>query len=247
MDINCDLGEGSDHDGDLMPLITSANIACGGHAGDADTMEAAVRLARRHGTAVGAHPGFADRSHFGRIERRIEPADAAELVAAQVRSLGRIAERCGVGLHHVKLHGALYNQAARDPALAASIAAALRAVDPGLICYGPPGSALLAAARVEGLAVACEVFADRTYQPDGSLTPRSRPGALIVDATAALAQVLRVCGEGRVRASDGTDIALAADTICLHGDGPDPVAFARSLRLGLGAAGIEVRAVPARC
>jgi UPF0271 protein len=242
LDINCDLGEGSGHDAELMPLVTSANIACGAHAGNPDTMRAAVELARRHGTAVGAHPGFADRRHFGRLERPIEPHDAAALVAEQIQALERIAGDCGVSLHHVKLHGALYNQAARDAALAGSIAAAVWAVDAELIFFCPAGSELLGAARAEGLQVASEVFADRSYQPDGSLTPRRRPGALIKDGAAAVSQVLRMVREGRVRATDGTDIAIAADTVCLHGDGPDPVAFARSLRLGLGAAGIEVRA-----
>jgi UPF0271 protein len=236
IDLNCDLGEGAGHDAELMRLITSANIACGAHAGDAATMHATVALAQKHGVAVGAHPGFADRENFGRHEIALPPAEVHALVVAQIETL-----RAFGPLRHVKAHGALYNQAARDTALADAIAEAVRAIDPALILFVLPDSALALAARARGLRIANEVFADRTYQRDGSLTPRSQPNALIHDEATAVAQVLRMVREGVVRATDGTDVPITADTVCLHGDGPDPVAFARRLRAELGAAGIEVR------
>jgi UPF0271 protein len=241
LDINCDLGEGAGHDSEIMPLITSANIACGGHAGDADSMRSAVRLALRHGVSIGAHPGFPDPGSFGRVERQIEPRDAGPMVARQIRTLQKAAAADGGRVSHVKLHGALYNQASRDEALAASIASAVSAVNPGLVLFCPAGSRLLEAGRARGLRVAREVFADRTYGADGSLTPRTRRGALIADSAAAIAQVLGIAVEGRVRAADGTEFGIEADTVCLHGDGPNPVEFARSLRRALGEAGIEVR------
>jgi UPF0271 protein len=239
IDLNCDLGEGAGHDAELMPLITSANIACGAHAGDVATMRATVALAQQPGVAIGAHPGFADRANFGRIEQTISPAAAAELVAAQVAQFSEIA---GAGLRHVKLHGALYNQVSRDAALAAAVTEKLHRSWPQLILFALAGSELLRAAQARKLRVVSEVFADRTYQRDGTLTPRSRADALIQDEGAAVAQVLRMVREGLVRATDGTDVPIAADTVCLHGDGPHPVEFARRLRAELLAAGIGVRA-----
>lgn len=237
IDLNCDLGEGAGHDAELMPLITSANIACGAHAGDAATMRATVALAQKHGVAVGAHPGFADRENFGRRELALPPSEVRALVTAQIEALRVLGP-----LRHVKAHGALYNLAARDTATADAIAEAVRAIDPALILFILSDSALALAARARGLRIANEVFADRTYQRDGSLTPRSQPNALIHDEATAVAQVLRMVREGVVRATDGTDVPITADTVCLHGDGPDPVAFARRLRAELGAADIEVRA-----
>ena len=237
IDLNCDLGEGAGQDAELMPLITSANIACGAHAGDAATMRATVALAQRHGVAIGAHPGYADREHFGRRELNLSPARAGELVRSQIEAIRALAP-----LRHVKLHGALYHQSARDAALAESIAEAVRALDPALTLFVLPDSALACAAAARGLRIANEVFADRTYQRDGSLTPRSRPDALIHDERDAVAQVLRLIREGVVRATDGLDVPIRADTVCLHGDGPHPVAFARRLRGALHAANVEVRA-----
>jgi len=240
IDLNCDLGEGAGHDAELMPFVTSANIACGGHAGDAASMRAAVDLARRHGVAIGAHPGFADREHFGRREQPVTPAQARELVAAQVAALAAIARQAGARLAHVKPHGALYNQAAHDAALAAAVADAVREVNPELILFGLAGSHLLAAAQFRGQRAASEVFSDRTYQPDGSLTPRSRPDALIQEEDDAVAQVLRMVREGRVRALGGRDVAVRADTVCVHGDGPHAVAFARRLHAELARAGVTL-------
>ena len=241
IDLNCDLGEGAGHDSDLMQLVTSANIACGGHAGDAVTMRAAVTSALLHGVAVGAHPGFPDKEGFGRRERFVEPRDAAAMVTTQVRALQEVTSANCARVGHVKLHGALYNQASWDAALATSIAAAVRAIDPGLVLFALAGSRLLAAGRSLGLRVASEVFADRTYRGDGSLTPRSQGNALVADEDAAVEQVLGLARNGTVRSIDGGTVALEADTICIHGDGPHPVDFALRLRAALAAAGVEVR------
>lgn len=241
LDLNCDLGEGAGHDAELMPLITSANIACGAHAGDDATMRATVELALRHGVAIGAHPGFADRENFGRREMAMPVAEIESLVRTQTRALQKIAAACGGRVTHVKPHGALYNLSARDAGVARAIAEAVRECDPALVVFGLAGSASLGAARACGLAVAGEVFADRTYQADGSLTPRSRADAVITDEAASVAQVLRMVRDGRVRATDGTDVTIRADTVCLHGDGVHAVEFARRLREELRAAGVEVQ------
>ncbi len=243
IDLNADLGEGVGQDAALLPLVTSANIACGAHAGDADTMRATVELAQRHGVAIGAHPGFADRANFGRMERPAGPAEVAALVVAQVARLQEIAEAAGAAVSHVKLHGALYNQVSRDRELSEAAVAAIRSMGKRLILYALAGSELEKAARqAPDFAVVPEVFADRTYQSDGTLTPRSRPEALIHSPEAAVAQVRRIVREGRVRATDGTDVPLRAGTICVHGDGPAAVALARRLRAALEADGIELAA-----
>jgi UPF0271 protein len=229
IDLNCDLGEGSPHDAELMPLITSANIACGAHAGDEATMRQCIALALRHGVAIGAHPGYADRDYFGRRELDLSLPEVFQLVQDQVRLLRALATFHGACVTHVKPHGALYNQAARDPLLATAIAEAVRQLDSSLVVFGLAGSELPHAARAIGLQAAEEVFADRTYRENGSLTERNRPDALIEDPTAACAQVLRMIREGVVRTIDGTDFSVHADTVCLHGDGPGAVAFARHL------------------
>lgn len=243
IDLNCDLGEGSGQDADLMRWVTSANIACGAHAGDASTMRATVRLANRHGVSVGAHPGYADRENFGRLEQRRAPEEVYRLVLAQTQLLLQIAADEGVRVRHVKPHGALYNQAARDGGLAAAVAKAVTSADPNLILFGPGGSALVQAGEAEGLVVASEVFADRTYESDGSLTPRSRPGSVIEDPGAAVAQAIRLVTAGRVRATNGREIELRADTLCLHGDGVHAVAFAQGIAQALALAGVMRKAV----
>ena len=237
IDLNCDLGEGAGHDGELMPLITSANIACGAHAGDVATMRATVALARKYGVVIGAHPGFEDRANFGRKELALPPAEVRALVERQIAALRALGP-----VTHVKAHGALYNLAARDAALADAVAEAVCAVDRTLVLFALAGSELVRAGREGGLRVASEVFADRTYQRDGSLTPRSQPDALIHDEEVAVAQVLRMVREGAVRATDGTDVAIRADTVCVHGDGAHAVAFARRLNAELRRAGIEIKA-----
>lgn len=238
IDLNCDLGEGAGHDAELMPLITSANIACGAHAGDPATMRATLALARRHGVAVGAHPGFADREHFGRRELPLSPAELRATIIEQLERFAALGN-----FSHVKLHGALYNLAARDRTVAAVAVDAIRAIAPAAMIFALAGSEMVRVCEQRGIAVAREAFCDRAYQSDGSLTPRSRPDALIHEPSAAVAQVLRLVREGVVRATDGTDVPLRADTLCLHGDGPHAVAFARHLRAELAAAGIAVRAV----
>jgi UPF0271 protein len=242
IDLNCDLGESAGHDAELMALISSANIACGGHAGDAGTMRATVALAQRHGVAIGAHPGFADRENFGRKELTISPVEAAALVRAQVRELQGVAAAAGAAVNHVKLHGALYNLASRDRALARAVVEAVLDCGRDLRMFALAGSELERTGRQAGLRVAGEVFADRTYQADGTLTPRGRPDALVGDAAAAARQVLRMVLEGAVRATDGTDAAVAAETVCVHGDGPHAVTFARQLRDELARAGVAIRA-----
>ena len=236
VDLNCDLGEGAAHDAELMPLITSANIACGGHAGDEATMRATIELALKHGVAIGAHPGFADRENFGRKERVLTASSLRELVGTQIAALARLGT-----LRHVKPHGALYTLAARDAAVAKVIAETVREAAGDLILFALAGSELVRAGRAAGLRVAEEVFADRTYQRDGSLTPRSRPDALITNENLAVAQVLRMVRDGIVRALDGTDVAIQADTVCVHGDGPHAVAFARRLKAELMRAGVDLK------
>jgi UPF0271 protein len=237
LDLNCDLGEGG-HDAGLMPLITSANIACGAHAGDAATMRAAVALARRYGVAVGAHPGFADREHFGRRELRLPVEEIRRLVRGQIEALAALAP-----LRHVKPHGGLYSLAARDATVARAVAEAVREVDASLVLFGPAGGELSWAGRAVGLRVAGEVFADRAYAPDGTLVPRGAPGALL-GIKPAVAQVLHIVRKGKVRTSDGTEIVLPADTVCVHGDGPEAVELARALRAALEAEGILLSPCP---
>jgi UPF0271 protein len=241
MDINCDLGEGAGNDARLMPWVSSANIACGGHAGDEATMRATVRLAKKHGVAVGAHPGFADLEYFGRRELALSATEIVALVRTQTEALRMIAQAEGAVVTHVKPHGALYNLAARDAAVADAIAEAVATVDGGLRLYGLSGGALLKAGRARGLSVVAEVFADRTYQDDGSLTARSRPDALVTKVGDAMAQMLRMVRDGVVRSVNGRDVAITADTICVHGDGAHAVEFARELHAALRAAGVVVR------
>lgn len=245
MDLNADVGEGFGTDAELVPLVTSVNIACGAHAGDPETMRRTVALALGHGVAIGAHPGFADRANFGRREVVLGPGAAGALVVGQVAALQAIALPLGARVGHVKLHGALYNMAARDAGLAAEVAGALaEAMREGRndwALVGPAGSMLLAAGRARGLRVRSEAFADRSYRRDGTLAPRSEAGSVIADAAAAARQALRIAAEGIVTASDGTEVPIDADTLCIHGDSPGAVEFARSIRAALAAAGIAVR------
>lgn len=237
VDLNCDLGEGAGHDAALMPWVSSANVACGAHAGDRATMAATVALARAHRVVIGAHPGYADRIHFGRKELTLSSAEVRALIETQVRALAALAE-----VRYVKPHGALYNQAAREATVAEAVAAGVGAVDTTLVLVGLAGGASLAAGRAAGLRVVAEVFADRRYEADGTLTPRSVPGAVIEDDRVAVAQALTLVCEGRVRARTGEWVAVQADTLCLHGDGLHAVGFARSVRSALVEAGVAVRA-----
>jgi UPF0271 protein len=241
IDLNCDLGEGAGHDAELMPLISSANIACGGHAGDEGTMLAAIRLAQRHRVTIGAHPGFADRRSFGRIELPLSAGEVRDLVASQTRRLMAVAQQCGARVRHVKPHGALYNLAARDPVIAQAVAEGVYEADSRFLLVGLAGSRLLAAGAACGLNTVSEVFADRTYQVDGSLTPRSQPGALIADVAVAVAQVVQLVRDGCVIAQGGARVEVQAETVCLHGDGAQAVEFARKVRVALQEAGLEIK------
>jgi UPF0271 protein len=242
LDFNCDLGEGCGSDADIVPLISSASIACGAHAGDAGTMRATIRLCRDHGVAIGAHPSFEDREHFGRRELALDRDGIARLVQSQLARLAAIAAEEGIPIAHVKPHGALYNLGARDRGVADTIATAIAAFDPSLVLYGLSGSQLTAAGAAAGLRVAHEVFAERAYDADGMLAPRGTPGAVIGDLDAALAQVRTLLREGVVVARDGSRVPLRADTLCLHGDRADAVGFAQALRKALDADGIVVAA-----
>lgn len=245
IDLNCDLGESygawtMGQDADVLAHVSSANIACGFHAGDPDTMRRTVRLAAACGVAVGAHPSLPDLQGFGRREMAVSAEEVYALVLYQIGALSAFATSEGICLHHVKPHGALYNMAARDATLAAAIAAAVAGFDRDLILVGLAGGALLDAGRAAGLRVAAEAFCDRRYRADGSLTPRREAGAVIHDVDAAVAQALSIALHGTAVAGDGSPVAIAADTLCVHGDRPDAAAFARQLRAALAAAGITL-------
>ena len=230
------------HDAALMPFITSANIACGYHAGDPAVMKATVRAALKHNVAIGAHPGLPDLAGFGRRNLDISPEEAFDMTVYQLGALHAVAKAEGGQLHHLKPHGALYNMAATNAALAQAIAEAVYKVQPELVLYGLAGSELTQAGERLGLRTAHEVFADRTYQANGTLTPRRQPDALITGANAAVAQVLRLVQHGTVRTQQGTDVAIRADTVCLHGDGAHALEFAQRLNEELRAAGVQLRA-----
>jgi UPF0271 protein len=242
VDLNADLGEGAGHDDELFELISSANIATGFHAGDAGTMRAAISAAQVRGVAVGAHPSLFDRQNFGRQEMAVTSEEIFDAVCYQLGVFQAIAEKAGARPHHVKAHGALYNMAVRDEKLADAIARATKAVDPGLILFAPAQSALAKAGRLHDLQIAHEVFADRNYLANGSLVPRTRPDALLHHPEEAATRVLRMLREGKVRSVDGVDVDLAVETVCVHGDNPAAVEFARALRLRLEREGVTIRA-----
>jgi len=247
VDINCDMGEsfgayeiGADED--VMPYVTSANIACGFHGGDPAVMRKTIAAATAHGVAVGAHPGLPDLVGFGRRTMQVTPQEVYDMLIYQTGALLGFAKALGVPLRHVKPHGALYNMAAAQPALADAIARAVRDVDAELVLYGLAGSQLLTAAERVGIRSASEAFADRNYLHDGALVPRSRPDAMVHDADEAVRRVVRMVSEGIVVDVEGEDIPIRADTICIHGDGPHAAEIARKLKEGLLAAGVELRA-----
>ncbi len=241
IDLNCDMGEGMDNDALLMPLISSANIACGYHAGDDSIMRATVALAKQSGVSIGAHPGFADKENFGRREMQLSEYELYQLLWEQLSLLQTITKEASVLMHHVKPHGALYNMAARNVSLARVIAQAVKDFDASLIFYGLSGSYLISEAQALGLKTASEVFADRTYQDNGSLTPRSQANALIQDQTSSLAQVLQMIQEQSVIAVSGRTVSISAETICIHGDGPHAVLFAQKIKTALHTASINIQ------
>jgi UPF0271 protein len=233
VDLNADVGESSGtstgHDAELMPSITSANVAAGLHAGNPSILRATIRLAKTHGVAVGAHPGFPDRANFGRKELQVTPQEAEDFVLYQIAAVAGVAAAEGVRLQHVKPHGALYNMAARDTGLAAAIARAVAAFDRSLILVGLPDSELLRAGAAAGLRVAAEGFADRAYEADGSLMPRTKDGAVLQDPTLVTACAVRIAKEQKVH------------TICIHGDTPGAARLAHDVRAALEAAEVVVR------
>jgi len=248
IDLNSDLGESfgpwpMGQDAALMESITSANIACGFHAGDPTVMRQTLELAKDRAVAVGAHPGFPDLVGFGRREMKASPAEVEDFVLYQISALAGMAATQWVSLQHVKAHGALYNMACKDRALADAIARATAAFDKGLILFGLPNSELLRAGEAAGLRVAAEVFADRAYERDGSLVSRSKPGSVIHDRQAVVDRAVRMVKQKEVVTIDGATITLQADTICLHGDTPGAADLARAVRRGLEDAGIQIAAL----
>jgi UPF0271 protein len=248
IDLNSDLGEGYGayrlgHDAELMKVISSANVACGFHAGDPRTMRDSARLAREHAVGVGAHPGFPDRVGFGRRVLHAGPEEITTDVLYQIGALAAFCRAEGLRLQHVKPHGALYNMAARDATVAAAIVDAVARYDAGLFVFAPPHSALEEAAQGSGVLVAREIFADRAYERDGSLTPRSVPGAVVTETQEVIARTIRMIREGTVVARTGEEIAMSGQTICVHGDTADAAALLRDLRTALEAGGIRVRPV----
>lgn len=245
VDLNSDLGESFGAykigmDADILQYVSSANVACGFHAGDPIVMEETVRLAKKAGAAVGAHPGYPDLQGFGRRNMICTPKEVKAYVKYQLGALLAFTRTAGIPLQHCKPHGALYNMAAKDKALATAIAEAVADVDAGIILLGLAGSAMTEAGKEAGLRVAGEVFADRAYQADGSLVPRSMPGAVIHDTEEALSRTVRMVKEGIVTAVTGETVPLTADSICVHGDNPSALAFVKAIRERLETEGVSV-------
>lgn len=229
IDINCDLGEGFPNDTLLMPFISSANIACGFHAGDTDTIKRTIENCIKNKVAIGTHPGFNDKANFGRSEMMLSDCELYDLVAEQIELVQNICTEMGATLHHVKAHGALYNMAARDATMSYIIAGIIKEINPSLILYGLSNSFLISEAEALGLKTASEVFADRTYTPEGMLTPRTQANALLHSREESLSQVLQMITQQQVRATDGSLVSLKADTICIHGDGDHALSFAEAI------------------
>jgi UPF0271 protein len=244
IDLNCDMGEGIGNDAAIMPYISSANIACGYHAGDLATMRQTVELALQHDVAIGAHPSFDDKKHFGRKEMYLPEQEIYEIVLKQILVLDEIVRFYGTTLHHVKPHGALYNMAAREAGIARAIARAVKDFDEKLYLVGLSGSIGIAEAKKAGLKTLSEMFADRTYGDDGSLTARHLPGALIEDEEKAVQQVLQMIHEGMATTISGKKIPLKAETVCIHGDGPHAAAFAKRISETLKKENIKIQFPP---
>jgi 5-oxoprolinase (ATP-hydrolysing) subunit A len=229
IDLNCDMGEGIGNDEAIMPFISSANIACGFHAGDVETMKRTVELCLKYNVAIGAHPSYPDRDNFGRTDIYIPFMEIYDIVTDQIYLLDKIAKAAGAVMHHVKPHGALYNMAARGKQRAAIIALALKDVNDNLILYGLSGSKSISEAKAIGVKTASEVFADRTYQDNGTLTSRSKQGALIKTTDQVVNQVLQIIKNGTVTTLSGKEIPITAETVCIHGDGENAVNYAKAI------------------
>jgi 5-oxoprolinase (ATP-hydrolysing) subunit A len=243
IDLNCDLGEGMDTDEQIIPLISSANIACGFHAGNEKIMEQTIALCLQHKVAIGAHPSWPGKENFGRTEMQMDEAELYNIVTEQLYQLTNIASKQGAIVRHVKPHGALYNQSAKDKSIAATIAKAVKDVNPQLILFGLSGGLSISEAKKINLKTASEVFADRTYNEDGSLTSRLLPNAMIHDEAAAIKQALQMIKEKTVTSVSGKIIPVTADTICIHGDGPTALPFAKAISTSLQQLNIVIKAV----
>lgn len=228
-DLNCDMGEGIGNDADLMPFISSANISCGFHAGNSQIIRQTIELALEHGVHMGAHPSFRDKEHFGRREMKLSPDKLYAIVLEQLIKIELLAKEKGATLHHVKPHGALYNLAAKDSLTAKTIAQAVKDFNEVLIVYGLSGSYMISEAKALGLKTASEVFADRTYQEDGNLLPRTHTNALITTVEESIDQVKQMINEGTATSVNGKPVPVVAETICIHGDGVTAVALAKAL------------------
>ena len=237
IDINCDMGEGMGNESYIMPFISSANIACGGHTGNADTIKRTIEIALEHNVAIGAHPSYYDRENFGRVSQFISVLELAELIAEQYYLFEKIALQMGVPIHHVKLHGALYNDCAKDALLSKTFIQTIQAIDPTLIVYGLSGSYTIQEAIMNGQPFYREAFADRSYQKNGQLTPRHLSHAMLEDVD----QVTRLTKENKVVSLQGDIIELKVDTICIHGDGPNAIAFSASIYEALKNHHIEIK------
>lgn len=233
IDLNCDMGEGMETDAAIMPFISSANIACGYHAGDKDTIRKTIALCLQNNVAVGAHPGFPDKSNFGRTPMLLSSEDLFQIIEEQLEIIQSCCNEMGATLHHVKPHGALYNMAIKDNEISAVIAKAVKDFNPKLIYYGLSGSCMIEEAKQLFLQTANEVFADRTYQQDGSLTPRSEKNAMIENSEQALTQVLEMLEHSRVTTLDGSRMPIVAESVCIHGDNPNSLALAKFISEGL--------------
>lgn len=243
VDLNCDLAEGMPNDSLIMPFISSANVACGYHAGDVQLMEKTVELCLIHKVAIGAHPGFNDKPNFGRIDQHLSENELYDLVSDQLHLLQEICRQHGTQLHHVKPHGALYNMAAKNENISRVLVQATKDFNPHLIFYGLSGSLMIEEAKSLNLSTASEVFADRTYQEDGSLTPRSKPDALIEDSNQAIQQVLQMVKQKTVHTITKREISIDAETICIHGDGKHAVEFSKQMNRVLKESGIIIKAL----
>ena len=229
IDINCDMGEGMLNDALLMPFISSANIACGYHAGNEDIIKSTIELALENNVAIGAHPSYNDKENFGRLSQSISLIELAELISDQIFLFEKITNQMGCKIHHVKLHGALYNDGAKDALYSKIVAQTIQAIDPSMMLYGLSGSHSIKEARAIGLRTVQEVFADRTYQANGQLTPRYLDHALITDPIESAKQVLSMVLNQELKTVDGTMIAVIAETICIHGDHPGAVEIVKHL------------------
>ena len=241
IDLNCDMGEGMDTDAQIMPYISSANIACGGHAGDPETMQKTIQLALQHQVAIGAHPSYLDRENFGRKEITLPIEEIIEQVQMQIFTIKELAQREGAVLHHIKPHGALYNTAARDAHVALAIVHAIKSVAPSCKVVGLPASIFEEVCMNEGLTFYAEGFADRTYTKEGKLTPRTEPNAMIHSTEAAVEQVIQMIERKQVKSTQGNWLNMPVQTICIHGDGANAIAFAKAIHRALKEKNISIQ------